>query len=206
MSDLLSSSQISDARSRAARYEGTLEPGRRKALGQFFTGLPLSRLLAAVAIDNAVSTVIDPMAGHGDLLDAVAERAALGNNHMERLQAIEIDPPTAEVCRLRLRIWDHLVNDLLVDDGDAFDPRAASAYLAKGYDLVITNPPYVRYQTLAAQNIDIPQLSPDSIRRHLGEIVGARVAPEESRIWRTIIERYSDSPIFRCPHGYCLLH
>ena len=110
---------------------------------------------------------------------------------MERLQAIEIDPPTAEVCRLRLRIWDHLVNDLLVDDGDAFDPRAASAYLAKGYDLVITNPPYVRYQTLAAQNIDIPQLSPDSIRRHLGEIVGARVAPEESRIWRTIIERYS---------------
>jgi hypothetical protein len=191
MPDLLSSSQIGDARSSAARYEGTLNSGRRKALGQFFTGLPLSRLLAAVAIDDAVSTVIDPMAGHGDLLDAVAERAALSNGHMERLQAIEIDPPTADMCRQRLESWSYLVNHLLIRAGDAFDPRASDAYLTKGYDLVITNPPYVRYQTLAAQNGDVPQLSPDEIRRHLGEIVGARVPPEESLIWGAIIEKYS---------------
>ncbi|HEY1903058.1 MAG TPA: N-6 DNA methylase [Terracidiphilus sp.] len=182
---------MNEARSGAVRYEDTLEPGRRKALGQFFTGLPLSRLLAAVAISDTVSTVIDPMAGHGDLLDAVAERAALNKNHMNRIQAIEIDPATAEMCRRRLGVWDRQADELLIDEGDAFDPRAAHTYLAKGYDLVITNPPYVRYQTLAAQNGDIPQLSPEMIRRHLGEIVRGRVASQEFRIWRTLVEKYS---------------
>src|ERR1019366_1052451 len=137
MPDLLSSNQIGDARSSAARYEGTLKPNRRKALGQFFTGLPLSRLLAAIAINDSASTVIDPMAGHGDLLDAVAERTALDNSRIERLQAVEIDPPTAEMCRRRLENWHDLVDALLIDAGDAFDPRSASTYLPNGYDLVI---------------------------------------------------------------------
>lgn len=182
---------MNEARSGAVRYEDALEPSRRKALGQFFTGLPLSRLLAAVAIGDDVSTVIDPMAGHGDLLDAVAERAALNKNRIERLQAVEIDPPTAEMCRRRLGIWNRLTDDLVIREGDAFDPRAAHTYLAKGYDLVITNPPYVRYQTLASPNGDIPQLSPEMIRRHLEEIVRGRTASEEFRIWRILVEKYS---------------
>lgn len=191
MPEALPISEMNDARSSAVRYEGTLEPSRRKALGQFFTGLPLSRLLSALAISDPVSTVIDPMAGHGDLLDAVAERVALNNNHLKRLQAIEIDPPTAEMCRRRLGMWDQLADELLIEARDAFDPVAAHTYLSNGYDLVITNPPYVRYQTLAAQNGDIPQLSPELIRHHVGEIVRGRVTSEEFRIWRPLIEKYS---------------
>ena len=57
-------------------YEAGLDPVRRKRLGQFFTGVPLGRILSSIALDASALTVIDPMAGHGDLLDAVVERAS----------------------------------------------------------------------------------------------------------------------------------
>jgi hypothetical protein len=191
MTELQLSSGIDDARSKVAHYEGTLEPVRRKALGQFFTGLPLGRILAAAALDRSATTAIDPMAGHGDLLDAVAERAVLNGRRMNRLQGIEIDPATAGLCGQRLQNWNELVDELVITAGDAFIPSSEESYLARGYDLVITNPPYVRYQRLAEKKIDIPQLSPDEIRSKLGKIVTSRVPPEELSHWRTVIEEYS---------------
>jgi hypothetical protein len=191
MPELQLSRDVNDARSKGARYEGTLEPMRRKALGQFFTGIPLSRLLAAVALDRTATTAIDPMAGHGDLLDAVVERAVRNDWRMKRLQGIEIDPATAAVCAERLQIWNDLVDDLVITAGDAFLPTSEETYLAGGYDLVITNPPYVRYQRLAAKNSDIPQLSPEEIRSQLAKIVSSRVLPEEFSHWRRVIDEYS---------------
>lgn len=185
------SDQLNETRARSAQYEGTLEPGRRKALGQFFTGLPLGRLLAAIAYESNFRTAIDPMAGHGDLLDAVAERAVRNNLHLNHLHGVEIDPPIAEIARVRMEAWFDQIDETAIHIGDAFDPCTSRLYLPHGYDLVIANPPYVRYQTLALQNGNVPQLSPDKIRRHLAEIVGGRVPPEEWRIWRTIIEKYS---------------
>ena len=185
------SDELNDIRARSVHYEGTLDSTRRKTLGQFFSGLPLGRLLGAISLSPAASSVIDPMAGHGDLLDAVAERAARNGQQLAHIHGVEIDPPTAVLCRERMEGWRHRFGNLAIRAGDAFDPRLAQTYLAEGYDLVIANPPYVRYQTLAAQNGNIPQLSPDEIRRHLGEIVGARVGQEEWRIWQTIIEKYS---------------
>lgn len=191
MPELQSRRDINDARSKVARYEGTLEPIRRKALGQFFTGLPLSRLLAAVALDRSATMAIDPMAGHGDLLDAVVERAVRNDRRLKRLQGIEIDPATADVCVQRLQNWNDLVDELVITAGDAFVPASEETYLPGGYDLVITNPPYVRYQRLATKNSDIPQLSPDEIRSKLGKIVTSRVPPEELSHWLSVIDEYS---------------
>jgi hypothetical protein len=129
-------------------------------------GLLASRpLLGAISLNPAASSIIDPMAGHGDLLDAVAERAARNGQQLAQIHGVEIDPPTAVLCRERMEGWRHRVGNLAIRAGDAFDPRLAQTYLVEGYDLVIANPPYVRYQTLAAQNGNIPQLSPDEIRR-----------------------------------------
>src|SRR3546814_14093913 len=57
-------------RSSARSFEESLPPAQRKRLGQFFNGLPLGAILAHLALDPVARTVIDPMAGHGDLLDA----------------------------------------------------------------------------------------------------------------------------------------
>ena len=86
---------LEDVRSEAEAYERSLDAAQRKKLGQFFTGLPLSRLLAALSYVGSVATVADPMSGHGDLLDAVLERAHGGSSTPKRVDAVEIDPGTA---------------------------------------------------------------------------------------------------------------
>ena len=68
---------LHQVRKKAVEYEKNLLPLSRKRLGQFFTGLPLGRLLAALSVENGIQTVIDPMSGTGDLLDAIVEAIPL---------------------------------------------------------------------------------------------------------------------------------
>lgn len=115
------------------------EPERRKRLGQFFSGVPLARVLAALAGAAHARTIIDPMGGDGDMLEGCLLEGATPDT----LAAIEIDPDAATTCRVRMN---SLGVQADVVRGDAFSggtwPRSGQAW-----DLVITNPPYVRYQT-----------------------------------------------------------
>jgi type I restriction-modification system DNA methylase subunit len=122
---------------------------RRKQLGQCFTGLQTGRLLAALAVRPGQKRVVDPMAGHGDLIESAAERARhLGLNAVELL-GVEIEPEAARLCQWRI---EQCMNEFGATDGtfvhgDAFALNTWESVL--GFDLVITNPPYVRYQTLS---------------------------------------------------------
>ncbi len=124
------------------------EAERRKRLGQYFTGTRLGRLLAALAgVDKTVS-VVDPMAGNGDLLAACVE---LGSNP-STMGAIDIDPIALEVCEQRLPE----ANIVL---GNAFDPKVLGKLPRLQWDLVIANPPYVRYQSISkssSKGISLP--------------------------------------------------
>jgi len=57
-------------RNEARAFEEALPPDQRKELGQFFTGMPLGRVLAHLAVDDKTNSILDPMAGSGDLLAA----------------------------------------------------------------------------------------------------------------------------------------
>lgn len=111
---------------------------RRKRLGQFFSGVPLGRVLAALSGASDARAIIDPMGGSGDLLAACLLEGATPRV----LAAIEIDPRSADTCHERLT---GLGAEATVVRGDAFDWRSWPGAEA-GWDLAITNPPYVRYQ------------------------------------------------------------
>lgn len=112
------------------------EAERRKRLGQYFTGTSLGRLLAALAGANKRTSVLDPMSGSGDLLVACSE---LGVDD-KAMGAIEIDPVAQDMCQQR-------VPGASVVLGNAFDPKVLGKLPRLQWDLVITNPPYVRYQS-----------------------------------------------------------
>lgn len=114
------------------------EDERRKRLGQYFTGAALSRLVAALAEAGSARSVLDPMAGSGDML--VACREVSDNN--ATFGAVEIDPVAAGVCLSRAP-W---ATTFL---GSAFDSSFLANLPRSNWDLVITNPPYVRYQSLS---------------------------------------------------------
>ena len=116
-------------RNTARAYEQALDPAQRKRLGQFFTGVPLGKLLAHLALRPETRTVLDPMVGHGDLLDATCEAAAERGNTISRLDGIEIDKATADTCRERLAALIPAVSapDYSILAADAFDPATIEA-------------------------------------------------------------------------------
>lgn len=176
-------------RTAARAYEEALPAGQRKQLGQFFTGLPLGRLLAHLALDAQTATVLDPMAGHGDLLDATWEAAAERGIGLERLDGIEIDGVTATACRSRLaQITDGVAQrpDQCIIAGDAFDPASVSALPRCLYDLVITNPPYVRYQARSGNGS-----KSDPVRAGLAAMVPSSPAERSGNVWSVLIDSYS---------------
>ena len=106
----------------------------KKSLGQFFSGGRLGSLLVSMIPDEApFSSVIDPMAGEGDLLRAATNRAGENTTFV----GIEIDPDVAAICKKQVPAASVVVED-------AF--RSPAVVRKEGFDIVVANPPYVRYQ------------------------------------------------------------
>lgn len=136
-------------------------PGQQKRLGQYFSGERVGALLAALLPEDLhAASVVDPMAGVGDLLQAAVGRTAPGAS----LLGVELDPLAAGICARALP-------NGRVLQGDAFS--CGGLRTEGGWDLVIANPPYVRYQLqsapyrqrvrrrLLAQLEGLPYLEPD---------------------------------------------
>lgn len=165
----------------------SIDADERKRLGQFFTGEPLARVLAALTDASSARSVIDPMAGSGDMLAAVNAMGASPT----RVTAVEIDPAAAAICVGRLAGKRAKVE---VRTGDAFDPSTWLGDRDTSWDLVITNPPYVRYQrttTTSAGRVRIP--SATDVRKGLLEILDQRIAlgSDEADVFRALAEGYS---------------
>lgn len=169
----------------ARAYEEALPAGQRKQLGQYFTGLPLGKLLAHLAWQPDTRTVLDPMAGHGDLLDAAWEAAVEQGAGLECLDGVEFDNQTAAACDARLAaiVGNGRPNRRIVA-GDAFHPTSVRALPHHAYDLVITNPPYVRYQARK-------DACGDPVRTGLAAHVNAHLADAPLAVWRVLAESYS---------------
>ena len=177
-----------EIRAEVRLFEKRLPSEQRKRLGQFFTGVLLGKVLAHLALDGTTRTVLDPLAGHGDLLDATWEAATECGIPLARLDAIEVDEKTAETCRVRLDSmqYDELRPEQSVIQANAFDHRTIERLPEQTYDLVITNPPYVRYQT---QTHDAQ--GTDRTRTNLNLIFERRLPSFSSRIWNRLVTGYS---------------
>ncbi len=173
----------------AARiYERSLDATRRKQLGQYFSGVPLGKVLAHLCMGSDIRSVLDPMAGHGDLLDAVWEAATERGMTLDRIDGIEIDEATAVACRNRLTavLGSSAAPKATILAGNAFDPATLGALPDPNYDLVITNPPYVRYQRRNGSSD-----CPDPARSGLEKIVGSNSAVRSRAIWSKLAQGYS---------------
>lgn len=160
---------------------------RKKRLGQYFSGLPVSRLLVALAARRGIHSVCDPMGGRGDMLAAALEVIAT----CDRVDGIEIDPIAHGECMARLRSSGAESTYLL---GSAFDATTVSSLATDGYDLVATNPPYVRYQAQAASAGQTARLpSALEVRNGLRECLTAltTISAEDKRDFLTMAESYS---------------
>lgn len=107
---------------------------RRKARGAFFTPTALAEFVADWAVRSSGDAVLEPSCGDAVFLSAVAARG-----HRGPLTGVEIHPPTAAAARRALSATGCPVT---VRTGDFFAEQPA----VEGYDAVLGNPPYIRYQ------------------------------------------------------------
>lgn len=156
----------------------------RKELGQYFTGMPLGRVLAHLAISSNTHTILDPMAGSGDLLLAAHEAALSTGVELQCLDAIEIDRSTASICsdRLMHSSVSKFVTPRIVC-GDAFCLSSLDSITHKNYDLVITNPPYVRHQLLSKRGSQVRE----GLMRATKKLLSHPIA----RTWEILSSGYS---------------
>ena len=78
--------------------EALLDAARKKQLGQYFTDQRVGRLLAALADAGSAASIIDPMVGSADLLQACLSVGA----RPEKLVGIELDPVALDRARSAL--------------------------------------------------------------------------------------------------------
>lgn len=168
----------------ARAFEKALPAAQRKALGQYFTGIRLGRVLAHLALSPETGRILDPMAGNGDLLDAVSEAALSVGATLTQIDGIEIDPATAGFCDYRLNTLAGPRDiETRIICSDAFDQRSYDSLGTAPYDLVITNPPYVRYQALNGRA--------EKVRQGLLAAAGESLEGASRAVWSALAEGYS---------------
>lgn len=161
----------------------TPDTERRKRLGQYFTGVGLGRILAALAQAENAESIIDPMAGSGDLLASCLEIGATPAS----IAGMEIDRAARDACSNRLPQVDCIL-------GSAFDPDTISRLPKTEWDLVIGNPPYVRYQSFSDKS-EIDHILPGAMQIRAGLLQTlsrlSALDAEDKRFFEHLIRGYS---------------
>ena len=102
---------------------------RQKLLGQYFSGKRIAEALFDLLGKPTGKTVIDPMCGQADLLVPFQKK-----NH---INGIELDKEAFSKAI-------QLVNKGSIINANAFDENTLYKLAVNGYDIVITNPPFIR--------------------------------------------------------------
>lgn len=117
---------------------------RQKALGAFYTPPPIAERLAAWAVRTESDEVLDPSFGNLVFLDAAAKRLEeLGASTpltRSQLHGFDVDPGALAAATRRGRAAPAPENLVLQDFFDATPPIDGLA------DVILGNPPYIRYQ------------------------------------------------------------
>jgi predicted RNA methylase len=155
----------------------------KKFLGQYFSGAKVAKFLLTLSGNSGASKVIDPFCGSGDMLVA----AAAQNAQILQLVGIEIDESVAEIANERSPR-----DKAKIYCRNSFDLDVVSVFDESLFDLVITNPPYIRYQNANKKILD-SSLSVEEVRANLTRIVSESKAlsSDEKDIYGVIIRNYS---------------
>lgn len=158
----------------------------KKHLGQYFSGNAIASLLAHLADYPKAKSVIDPMSGTGDMI-AACEPSTNPDKHY---YGVEIDRDVIEQSIQRFQSNPNV--NLL--NGNVFKPNIIRQLASNQYDLVITNPPYVRYQTIADNKVNQPEsLGTSEIKENLIASLPLfkHLDAKDRELFRVLISNYS---------------
>ncbi|MDL2238463.1 class I SAM-dependent methyltransferase [Christensenellaceae bacterium OttesenSCG-928-K19] len=122
----------------------------QKLRGAYYTPLPLADAMVELFAANSdnIKRVLEPSCGDGVFIDSLSSSAYFDN--IDSVTAIEIEAGEAEKVRSN---YDNFPSvNVLNEDFFNFYKRC---YQKEQYDLILGNPPYIRYQYLTEQQREI---------------------------------------------------
>lgn len=114
----------------------------QKLRGAYYTPLPLAEMMVRLFANRTdCKNVLEPSCGDGVFLDALIKAGCI--NRYASVDAVEIDEAEARKVEARMKSY----KNVKVINKDFFDFYKANGEFAQ-YDLILGNPPYIRYQYL----------------------------------------------------------
>lgn len=127
---------------------------QQKLRGAYYTPLPLAEKIAEYfKDDNSLKTVLEPSCGDGVFFDALINQKIIAS--LQNLTGIEIEKDETEKLAAKLSAY----TNIQIQNADFFDFYKKNSDKER-YDLILGNPPYIRYQYLS-----------ESQRREMSEIL-----------------------------------
>ena len=117
------------------------DSSEQKLRGAYYTPLQLADAMVELFASQNISTVLEPSCGDGVFLDALQNLNLL--NKVDKLTAVELEPDEAEKVRNRYSEFEQI--EVCTEDFFDFYNRVLGK---EQYDLILGNPPYIRYQYL----------------------------------------------------------
>lgn len=117
------------------------DSSEQKLRGAYYTPLKLAEAMVGLFTSEDISSVLEPSCGDGVFLDALDNLGML--QKIKKISAVEIESGEAEKVQVRYKN-NSRVNVYRKDFFDFYNEMQGG----EKYDLILGNPPYIRYQYL----------------------------------------------------------
>lgn len=124
------------------------DSSEQKLRGAYYTPLQLANAMVSLVASQNITNVLEPSCGDGVFLDSLAALNLLDSIH--DITAVEIEDDEAEKVRNNYKDKKnvHVLNEDFLD-------FYQQVYGKETYDLILGNPPYIRYQYLTEEQREI---------------------------------------------------
>ena len=120
------------------------DSSEQKLRGAYYTPLRLANAMVSLFAPENIQTVLEPSCGDGVFLDSLVSVGLM--EQISMIQAIEIESEEANKVAERYKETKNV--DVICEDFFDFYQRN---YKSSQYDLILGNPPYIRYQYLTEE-------------------------------------------------------
>ena len=117
------------------------DSSEQKLRGAYYTPQKLADAIVRLFASEEINSVLEPSCGDGVFLDGLSDTGLL--DKIRCIEAVEIEAPEAK--KVRDRYEKHSQVEVINEDFFDFYEKTLGK---KTYDLVLGNPPYIRYQYL----------------------------------------------------------
>lgn len=124
------------------------DSSEQKLRGSYYTPIQLAEAMVELFASQNISTILEPSCGDGVFIDSLKNQGLLSK--IKTLTAIEIDPDEAK--KVRSRYSDFGQVEVYTEDFFNYYNRALGK---ECFDLILGNPPYIRYQYLKESQREI---------------------------------------------------